>query len=416
MRVTRSWVLLPALTALGAVACAHREDVPAVGYIDSHSESQRVRWQLTDVHYFVSDQRCDQGPFEIQVQDPAGMKGNDYVLYAYTERGMSGHVGISSRLCDSNDSSENGFDMQTYTIGRPFVDNSACTLSADEIAASRGGAAAQPAATAAPPPDATVGPASEQSVAAPRVLREIPRPAEAPAGRRTKVGAMRFVDYRKTYPCGIGKVVFRIWSTKPNDLDGVIFVVGHRIPVLTGSVADLEQAESAEAEERRRAESKQPPPPMLVVVPSSPPTAPAPTPKWAISPTAPPPARPESPPPRPSAHAEWIAGYWTWVTDEAEWLWLAGRWRVPPEDVATDQTVHAPSPPPAPRTEPPPPPPTRSRQLVWIPGYWQWDGRTFVWVTGNWQLAPERNTIWVPDRWEIRGGFSVFVPGGWRRR
>jgi hypothetical protein len=408
--------LVPALTALGAVACAHREDAPAVGYTESHSESQRVRWRLTDVHYFVSDRRCDQGPFEIQVQDPAGMKGNDYALYAYSEHGMSGHVGISSRLCDSDYSSEDAFAPKTYLPNRRLVDNSACTLSPDEIAESHGGTTAQPAAAATPPPNATVGRTSEQPVSAPRVLREIPRPTESPAGLRTLVGSVRFVDYRKTYPCGMGKVVFRIWSTEPNDLGGVTFVVGHRIPELIGSVADLEQAQQSEAEERRRAEHKQPPPPMPEAVPSPPPTVPAPTPKWAISPTAPPPARPESRPPRPSAHAEWIAGYWTWATDEAEWLWLAGRWRVPPEDVATDQTVHAPSPPPAPRTEPAPPPPTRSRLLVWIPGYWQWDGRTFVWVTGNWQLAPVGNPVWVPDRWEIRGGFSVFVPGGWRRR
>lgn len=70
---------------------------------------------------------------------------------------------------------------------------------------------------------------------------------------------------------------------------------------------------------------------------------------------------------------------------------------------------------------PPPPPPLRPERvpgrpprgdLVWQPGHWQWNGRSYVWVPGQWVVRRRRGR-WRPGRWVRRGGGYVWVPGGW---
>jgi hypothetical protein len=81
--------------------------------------------------------------------------------------------------------------------------------------------------------------------------------------------------------------------------------------------------------------------------------------------------------PRPSQNAEWRPGYWHWAG--SDWIWIAGIWRVPEEDVRAERTVHAPVAPPAPpaETSPVAPAPT----TVWTPGFWQWTGNGWLWIT-----------------------------------
>lgn len=69
------------------------------------------------------------------------------------------------------------------------------------------------------------------------------------------------------------------------------------------------------------------------------------------------------------------------------------------------------------RPAPPPPRvvvvPARPRpNLVWVEGYWRWNGRDYVWVPGRW-VAERRGRRFVQARWEMRGGEWTFVPGGW---
>ena len=124
---------------------------------------------------------------------------------------------------------------------------------------------------------------------------------------------------------------------------------------------------------------------------------------------APPPPRAEPAVPKPSQNAEWRAGYWTWAG--SDWLWIAGMWRVPDEDIRAERTVHAPVAPPAPPAEATPL--VTAPAAVWTPGFWQWSGSGWMWVAGSWQLPPTANLRWQPPRWVYRGGVFVFVPGGW---
>ncbi|MCX5741051.1 MAG: hypothetical protein NT062_00975, partial [Proteobacteria bacterium] len=136
----------------------------------------------------------------------------------------------------------------------------------------------------------------------------------------------------------------------------------------------------------------------------------------ALTPPAPPDGPPPAPladsqPPKLSVHATWRPGYWQWA--EARWVWLAGMWRVPDEDIASSQTTTAPSDPPPPQAEVAPLAPIRT--AVWIAGFWQWDGTTWVWFSGSWQLAPAPRSTWTPPEWRPHGAVRILIPGRWVR-
>lgn len=130
------------------------------------------------------------------------------------------------------------------------------------------------------------------------------------------------------------------------------------------------------------------------------------------TPDEPPPSpRDETPPPKLSENAEWRPGYWQWTGKS--WFWLGGAWRVPDEDIVAEKTTTAPIAPPPPRTEeipPPPPAPT----IVWVTGFWQWNGTMYIWVPGSYQPRPA-GARWRPTEWRARGSVHILVPGGWIR-
>ncbi len=52
--------------------------------------------------------------------------------------------------------------------------------------------------------------------------------------------------------------------------------------------------------------------------------------------------------------------------------------------------------------------------VVWIPGYWDWDDEEehFLWVSGFWRVVPP-GRVWVPGHWqEVTGGYA-WVCGYW---
>ncbi len=52
--------------------------------------------------------------------------------------------------------------------------------------------------------------------------------------------------------------------------------------------------------------------------------------------------------------------------------------------------------------------------IVWIPGYWSWDGeaKEFVWISGFWRAVPPGRT-WVPGSWQkVEDGWQ-WVSGYW---
>jgi len=70
--------------------------------------------------------------------------------------------------------------------------------------------------------------------------------------------------------------------------------------------------------------------------------------------------------------------------------------------------------PPAPLDEVVPNEKPEGNHVVWIPGYWSWDGdrNDFIWVSGCWRAVPP-NTSWVPGYWaQARGGYQ-WIAGFW---
>ena len=71
--------------------------------------------------------------------------------------------------------------------------------------------------------------------------------------------------------------------------------------------------------------------------------------------------------------------------------------------------------PPAAVQEMPPTEKPAGANIVWVPGYWSWDGdrNDFIWVSGCWRNAPP-NTYWVPGHWlQVDTGWE-WISGFWK--
>jgi len=71
------------------------------------------------------------------------------------------------------------------------------------------------------------------------------------------------------------------------------------------------------------------------------------------------------------------------------------------------------APPPAPDEAIPPKP---SPTVVWVPGYWSFDGTNWTWVSGQYQTPPRPTAQWLPGHWSPQsggGGVWVWVAGRW---
>ena len=66
--------------------------------------------------------------------------------------------------------------------------------------------------------------------------------------------------------------------------------------------------------------------------------------------------------------------------------------------------IVVPKAPPAPIEEMPPAQKPEGDNVVWIPGYWDWDDERddFIWVSGIWRALPPGRQ-WVPGYW-VRSG------------
>lgn len=72
-----------------------------------------------------------------------------------------------------------------------------------------------------------------------------------------------------------------------------------------------------------------------------------------------------------------------------------------------------------PSVAPPPPqaeavPPLPGPNYVWQPGYWQWNGAQYVWIPGRYSVPPSATAVWIPDHWQSYGTSWLFVPGHWQ--
>lgn len=180
-------------------------------------------------------------------------------------------------------------------------------------------------------------------------------------------------------------------------------------------------------------------------MPANPPQmAPAPTqPEVVVINEAPPPPPREYIVERPSQFHVWIGGYWG--VRAGKHVWVGGRWDLPPRsDVVwveprwerrghgyvlvqgywreatpvhgyggSGREVIVVREPPPPRREVMPARPP-GPGMVWVTGYWAWQGDRHYWVSGHYERPPRSHAVWVEPRWERRGGGHLFIEGFWR--
>ena len=49
----------------------------------------------------------------------------------------------------------------------------------------------------------------------------------------------------------------------------------------------------------------------------------------------------------------------------------------------------------------------------WLPGHYRYDGGTYVWVAGRWELPPRGRTVWLTGRWQSSRSGWYWVAGRW---
>ncbi|MDX2187941.1 MAG: hypothetical protein SFV32_13485 [Opitutaceae bacterium] len=68
--------------------------------------------------------------------------------------------------------------------------------------------------------------------------------------------------------------------------------------------------------------------------------------------------------------------------------------------------------PPVPQTETVLAQPTSDH--VWIPGYWHYRDSRYVWIAGRWEVPPHHDAVWVSPRWEKEENGYRYYEGYWR--
>jgi hypothetical protein len=96
------------------------------------------------------------------------------------------------------------------------------------------------------------------------------------------------------------------------------------------------------------------------------------------------------------------------------------RDRFPDETVYVEQPPYAEPPQYVIVREAPPPgvverrPTPPGQGLIWIEGYWHWDGQRYVWRSGHWAVPPRGRAVWVAPRYEKHEKGFQYTPGRWR--
>ena len=68
-------------------------------------------------------------------------------------------------------------------------------------------------------------------------------------------------------------------------------------------------------------------------------------------------------------------------------------------------------PPPQPLLEPQGAP--SSPGMVWVDGYWHWNGVKYLWIPGHWENPPP-GRVWSPPMYSVVDGRYVYHAGRWR--
>jgi hypothetical protein len=369
-----------------AAAAARAEKIEAMKPASPYEVRERQVYRPTE--------RCGQGPYRLEGDALRAKFGERMVVFACGKRAISGNYRITTtrkKQAATSDEAVFGFHR----------DNEACK--AREVAATRGAASSG----GGGPAGGGSGKSGATTATAPAMIK----PVTLERGTSVPEGCVRSGVIDSSWTStedGIGidaHVVIDLWSDEPNDLEGLVFVVEKSAVAadmtlerwhayqeaydawIKAYLANLDVEVRAGRTTILDSKVKTPPPP---------------------------PPRAEVQPPRPSRHARWIPGYWFY--EDAKFHWIAGLWDVPEEDVQRQQTVQAPTPPPAAPAHDEPAEPQPTRTAVWTPGSWQWDGHAYVWIAGAWRIPPDEQHTWQRATWTVNAGKAMFVPGGWRVR
>jgi hypothetical protein len=77
------------------------------------------------------------------------------------------------------------------------------------------------------------------------------------------------------------------------------------------------------------------------------------------------------------------------------------------------RVVYVAGPPPAPLSEARGAP--AAPGMLWVDGYWHWNGVHYVWIPGHWE-SPPQGYVWVPPSYSSIDGRPVYRAGHWRTR
>lgn len=80
-------------------------------------------------------------------------------------------------------------------------------------------------------------------------------------------------------------------------------------------------------------------------------------------------------------------------------------------EARTDIVVTQPPPPPARPSEVMTVQP--STEMVWVAGFWRYTGQEYLWVRGRWEIPPPNCSGFVSPHWQRRGGGYSYVQGYW---
>lgn len=133
-------------------------------------------------------------------------------------------------------------------------------------------------------------------------------------------------------------------------------------------------------------------------------------------------------------NVEWIPGYWSWLEERNDFVWVSGVWRaIPPgrswtpghwaevdggfvwtpgfwSDINTEQIEYLPYPPGS--IEQGPSSAAPGDNHFWIPGNWVWRNQNYSWRAGYWYPG-QSNWVWVPEHYCYTPRGAVWVRGYW---
>lgn len=353
---------------------------------------------------FRTKEKCGQGPYRLELDSLSAQYGESLEVYVCAPHTVAGAYRLTVKRRHSQETS------YERTYGYRAAANSECVAGVEERAA-LGPVEGTPSAQ-------TTGPADKKVRGKPVQVADAKKRAELHtldatlAPTECKELRSEILQHGWTTDRGIAldaHLTLELWSELPNDLGGAVFTVVQRAvddAMTPERWAAYQAAERAWYEKYRAFIDGELSSGRTRLVDTT------------VKVPPPPAAKIEVKPPRPSAHATWVPGYWHF--EDGAYHWLAGLWRVPVEDVRAQQTAEAPRPPPPPRdevvavrAEAP------SRRAVWTSGSWQWDVErgVWVWIDGAWRIPPEEGQVWIAPKWEVRiGGGVRLQPGGWSIR